>query len=53
MAISVDVIGDQELAESERIAPDLYPINKRIFDLLEQIREELKSLDERVAALEP
>ena len=41
MATTIDVIGEQELAEIQRTHPELYPVFKRIFDLLEQIRENI------------
>jgi len=42
--VTVDVIGLQELAELQRTHPELYPIFKRIFDLLEQIRANIETI---------
>ena len=44
MATTIDIIGEQELAELQRTHPELYPIFKRIFDLLEQIRTNIDAL---------
>ena len=44
MATTIDIIGEQELAEIQRTNPELYHIFKRIFDLLEQIRTNIDAL---------